>query len=134
MSTPRKLSCAVCGQPTQGRQWWNRDTGYGVCIEHGEQAVEREGPETTTNLYGRRGFNWDLGYRTPPENTYLIQYADRHTPEQWSTVGEFTAGQPWRNGKPVDNETMQQEVQDYQLTWRRRYARAITPTGKVIYP
>lgn len=28
----RGLYCAVCGELTRGRQWHNRDTGYGVCV------------------------------------------------------------------------------------------------------
>lgn len=27
----RRLLCACCGAVTSGRQWWNRDTGYGLC-------------------------------------------------------------------------------------------------------
>ena len=26
-----KLICTCCGSYTRGRQWWNRDTGYGLC-------------------------------------------------------------------------------------------------------
>ena len=43
----RGLECCCCGQSTRGRQWWNRDTGYGICppcIEyvksHGETDAE----------------------------------------------------------------------------------------------
>ena len=25
------LVCCCCGQLTEGRQWWNRDTGFGHC-------------------------------------------------------------------------------------------------------
>jgi len=27
----RSLSCCCCGQCTRGIQWWNRDSGYGMC-------------------------------------------------------------------------------------------------------
>lgn len=27
------LSCCCCGQGLRGRQWWNRDTGYGICTK-----------------------------------------------------------------------------------------------------
>ncbi len=43
----RELGCCCCGNSTKGRQWWNRDTGYGICpscIEyvrkHGETDAE----------------------------------------------------------------------------------------------
>ena len=31
LSAPRNLTCCCCGAATRGRQWWNRDTGYGLC-------------------------------------------------------------------------------------------------------
>lgn len=27
----RTLHCACCSSETRGRQWWNRDTGFGLC-------------------------------------------------------------------------------------------------------
>ena len=27
----RTLTCCCCGEATQGRQWWNRDLGFGMC-------------------------------------------------------------------------------------------------------
>jgi hypothetical protein len=27
----RYLTCSCCGEGTRGRQWHNRDTGYGLC-------------------------------------------------------------------------------------------------------
>jgi hypothetical protein len=27
----KTLICCCCGMSTKGRQWWNRDTGYGIC-------------------------------------------------------------------------------------------------------
>lgn len=29
----RDLGCNCCGNAMRGRQWWNRDTGYGMCDE-----------------------------------------------------------------------------------------------------
>ena len=29
----RNLECNCCGSATRGRQWFNRDTGYGMCAE-----------------------------------------------------------------------------------------------------
>jgi hypothetical protein len=43
----RALECCVCGAHTMGRQWWNRDIGYGICSpcvqfvrKHGETEVD----------------------------------------------------------------------------------------------
>lgn len=53
----RRLLCAVCGVSTHGRQWWNRDTGYGVCVRCAEECHESE----RESLYGRRGEHWGIG-------------------------------------------------------------------------
>jgi hypothetical protein len=29
----KELGCCCCGNSTRGRQWYNRDTGYGICSE-----------------------------------------------------------------------------------------------------
>lgn len=81
-SPPRKLCCAVCGQQTQGRQWWNRDTGYGVCIEHGQQAIEREGPEATQRLYGVRGHHWDIKPAVSHDHSHLRKWIENSQPTQ----------------------------------------------------
>ena len=41
---PRKmLICHCCGYKTKGRQWWNRDKGYGVCPECANFIAGKEG-------------------------------------------------------------------------------------------
>ncbi len=59
-SPTRTLVCCVCGQPTRGRQHWNRDAGYGVCAEHGQQTADREGEAVALSYYGERGIHWDV--------------------------------------------------------------------------
>lgn len=59
MSAVRTMSCAVCGAYCRGRQWHNRDTGYGLCTEcpawlagRGMDAAEME------RLYGKPGVHY----------------------------------------------------------------------------
>jgi len=66
----RNLTCACCGQSTRGRQWWNRDTGYGVCPRCADDNTKRYGEglaadtkenpcsQTTHALYGVRGYHF----------------------------------------------------------------------------
>lgn len=63
----RRLICACCGSETRGRQWSNRDTGYGVCVWCADRNSEKYGEgtaedgqrgDTTHALYGRRGFHF----------------------------------------------------------------------------
>jgi hypothetical protein len=56
----RNLSCCCCGQRTTGRQWWNRDTGYGVCTPCGNATASKEGEAAAASYYGTRGIHWDL--------------------------------------------------------------------------
>ncbi len=57
----RALECCVCGSGTRGRQWWNRDTGYGVCPSC--VAYVRSKGETEAeikDLYGVEGIHWGV--------------------------------------------------------------------------
>ena len=57
----RGLTCCVCGESTVGRQWWNRDTGYGLCVKCSrDPLVTRQGPQEMAKLYGLRGTHYDL--------------------------------------------------------------------------
>jgi hypothetical protein len=46
------LTCCCCGQSTKGRQWWNRDTGYGLCPGCAAWIAQRESPEQMKQSYG----------------------------------------------------------------------------------
>jgi hypothetical protein len=57
----RTLTCCCCGELTRGRQWWNRDTGYGVCAKcvawvrlKGESEVD------IRSNYGEEGIHWGV--------------------------------------------------------------------------
>jgi hypothetical protein len=54
------LTCACCGQWTAGRQWFNQDTGYGLCRKCAEYITAKEGPEYTKSCYGIRGIHYDV--------------------------------------------------------------------------
>jgi hypothetical protein len=56
----RNLSCSCCGKATVGRQWWNRDTGYGLCTACIDFCARGENPESFEQLYGKRGIHYDL--------------------------------------------------------------------------
>lgn len=52
------LRCCCCGASTRGRQWFNRDTGYGICTpcvnaEIGHLAA-------SSPAYGIRGVHFDV--------------------------------------------------------------------------
>lgn len=55
------LRCCCCNGGTRGRQWWNRDTGFGLCddciIDVGVADVA---VGTTDQSYGIRGHHWDI--------------------------------------------------------------------------
>lgn len=56
------LECCCCGGATKGRQWWNRDDGYGLCdscIEYcgADVAMGETDPE---KCYGVRGYHYGL--------------------------------------------------------------------------
>lgn len=55
-----RLICCCCGTSTRGRQWWNRDTGYGICDECAESQSKTTGPDTMRSYYGERGTHYLL--------------------------------------------------------------------------
>jgi hypothetical protein len=55
------LTCCCCGDSTRGRQWWNRDTGFGICAacirwlrKRGESAKEIH------DCYGVEGVHFNV--------------------------------------------------------------------------
>lgn len=56
----RSLTCCCCGTLTRGRQWWNRDTGYGLCEKCAVWISSRETPEDFERCYGRAGVHHSL--------------------------------------------------------------------------
>lgn len=59
-----RLLCCCCGASTRGRQWWNQDTGYGLCAECGDWIPSRPGhqmtPEDMERTYGTRGVHYAI--------------------------------------------------------------------------
>lgn len=57
------LRCPCCGAPSKGRQWWNRDTGYGICND--PKCWELNEISDVALLeksmgFGVRGYHWDV--------------------------------------------------------------------------
>jgi len=61
LSRDMVFDCAVCGGPAPAKkQWYNRDTGYGVCPQCFKEQVEREGLAKAENLYGKAGIHHSI--------------------------------------------------------------------------
>lgn len=57
----RDLACNCCGGYTRGRQWWNRDTGYGMCSKCIAWVRSRGmSEEEIRDLYGVEGVHWGV--------------------------------------------------------------------------
>lgn len=57
----RSLNCNCCGAMTHGRQWWNRDTGYGMCVDCIDFVRKKGMSEAEIqNLYGIEGVHWGV--------------------------------------------------------------------------
>ena len=54
------LTCPCCGKYTEGRQYWNQDTGTCLCKDCGDWMLDRgDSIEDIEFSYGRRGYHWD---------------------------------------------------------------------------
>lgn len=55
------MQCASCGGEAKGKQWWNRDKGYGVCPRCVfRQLMNGTTPEEIYSNYGKEGRNYHL--------------------------------------------------------------------------
>lgn len=58
---PLRFTCAVCGEPAPAyRQWWNRDTGFGVCSRCYQVVCEKEGEPEAARLFGEAGVHHSI--------------------------------------------------------------------------
>ena len=57
---PKKLICSCCGNPTRGRQWWNRDKGYGLCVDCAKRITVTEDEDTMKSCYGEKGKHYAI--------------------------------------------------------------------------
>ena len=60
LSAPKRLECCCCGTYAPGRQWWNRDTGYGLCPGCVTLCAGGIKPGEEHKAYGVRGIHFDL--------------------------------------------------------------------------
>lgn len=56
----RELECCCCGQDTIGRQWWNRDTGYGLCVKCIPYVSKGQTQEEIESCYGKEGIHYNI--------------------------------------------------------------------------
>ena len=56
----RRMTCCCCGASTLGRQWWNRDTGYGLCTSCIDCCQRGQTAESFEQAYGVRGVHFDV--------------------------------------------------------------------------
>lgn len=61
MSEPIKnLICSCCGGATKGRQWFNRDKGYGLCNGCIDLCTRNETKQSAQSIYGVSGIHYNL--------------------------------------------------------------------------
>ena len=63
----RNLECCCCGESTRGRQWWNRDTGYGICRDcitfvrsKKKDGKPRQSEDQIRDYYGMEGIHFNV--------------------------------------------------------------------------
>ena len=54
------LTCSCCGDSTKGRQWFNRDRGYGICNPCAASETKNLTPVTMKACYGVAGEHYQL--------------------------------------------------------------------------
>ena len=69
------LRCGVCGAQTIGRQWYNQDSGFGLC----EQSAiwlrsKNETADDMSRRYGVAGIHYDISEISPACPHYAGTY------------------------------------------------------------
>lgn len=54
------LTCCCCGDGARGRQWHNRDDGYGLCATCVPYCKRNETPESFEACYGVEGVHYNV--------------------------------------------------------------------------
>jgi hypothetical protein len=65
----------------------------------------------------------------PRAQFYDVEYARRGDPDRWRYAGSFEVGRQWRDDRPVNDETMAEELVGYKRKWPQRFARIRKPDG-----
>ncbi len=60
VSRVKTLICSCCGKYTKGRQWWNREIGYGICKECVPRWERHYTPEGMKECCGVEGIHYNL--------------------------------------------------------------------------
>jgi hypothetical protein len=55
-----QLLCCCCDSYTTGRQWYNRDAGYGLCWKCASKIQAKETLEQMISFYGKVGYHYFL--------------------------------------------------------------------------
>lgn len=77
---PQSLRCCCCGESTVGRQWSNRDTGYGLCVPCADWLPTRGTTDAEMHeLYGIRGVHYAI-VAEPPFSPIDLPSADTPAP------------------------------------------------------
>lgn len=61
----RPLVCCCCGKGTHGRQWWNRDKGFGLCPDCVEFVSRSADSDDLHSCYGICGIHYATTNTTP---------------------------------------------------------------------
>ena len=54
----KELECCCCGRETLGRQWWNMDTGFGLCVKCADRFSKSEHAHDMKKSHGNLGFHY----------------------------------------------------------------------------
>lgn len=54
----KRLNCTCCGESCRGRQWFNRDTGYGLCDCCVDRCGASREPGVEHESYGVTGIHF----------------------------------------------------------------------------
>lgn len=95
----KALACACCGIRTLGQQWWNRDTGYGLCSGCVPFILERETMDELKQSYGEPGVHFAMPLTLECVPGMLVAW--KNVGDAYHRVGKL---KEWDNGTAIVHE------------------------------
>ena len=99
----RFLTCCCCGGETRGRQWWNRDTGFGLCANCIPLCAKNETPEEFERCYGIRSVHFDLSPVCDPIPQLVKDLRANILPTFWVDYGQGCANIGYIDNRDPEN-------------------------------
>lgn len=95
----KSLTCCICGRNAYGKQWWNRDKGYGLCLDCAAKWIKKSEITEFKRSYGEPGRHW--GADNPALAKTIVEATNRAPGPLYDGVPRDTISYGGRGDPPT---------------------------------